>query len=59
MLPSQSRTEKPDFNVLMEEQGGFGPFQTLAYLLVLSGMNSFGWLMYNMAYFSLYPEYAC
>jgi hypothetical protein len=43
----------------MEEQGGFGKFQTLAFLVIILAMNSDGFCTYNLSYLLLYPHFSC
>lgn len=53
------RRNLPEFATLIKEQGGFGRMQLLGYLLIVAGINTFGWQLYNVSYFTLYPEYTC
>ena len=55
----QNKDQFPDFYTLIEEQGGFGTFQKMVYVLVVMGMTSAGWMQYNYAYLMLYPKFHC
>lgn len=44
---------------MMDDQGGFGRFQLFQYLVIMAGINSYGWLLYSMGYLLLFPEFKC
>ena len=47
------------FKELIEAQGGFGRFQWMAFIMIVLGMNSPGYLVYSLPYLLLYPEFDC
>lgn len=49
----------PSFDAMMTAQGGCGRFQLITYLFIIAGINSGGWMQYNLSYFLLYPEFDC
>ena len=49
----------PSYEAMMEAQGGFKRGQWLAYITIVLGINSVGYIQYCFAYFILYPEYNC
>lgn len=51
--------EKPTFDAMMAEQGGFGRFQIFGFLAIMMGVNANGWLGYGLVYVLLYPTYEC
>lgn len=59
MVDFNAKRNIPEFSNLIEEQGGFGKVQLLSFLLLVSGINSYGWQQYNVNYITLYPDYKC
>ena len=51
--------KKDEFYDLIEKQGSFGKFQYLAYLTIMFGMNTTGYMQYQAAYLLLYPKFDC
>ena len=49
----------PTFDELIEEQGGFGKFQLLAFTTIIFSCNTTGWVTYQYAYLLLYPYFIC
>lgn len=49
----------PPFADLMKEQGNFGAFQVLSALLIMTTLNTNGYIIYQFAYLLLYPEVTC
>jgi hypothetical protein len=41
----------------MREQGGFGLFQYVQFILICLQINSDGFLVYNLTYLLLYPKF--
>lgn len=44
---------------MIEEQGGFGLFQLIIYLLFVVSLNTQGVINYNYTYLLLYPKFEC
>ena len=44
---------------VIEQLGGFGKFQTFAYLAVSTGINSVGFWFYQLGYLMQEPKYKC
>lgn len=44
--------------MLIDEQGGFGRFQAFAFVAIVLGINSMGWIQYD-TYAPLRPKYKC
>ena len=49
----------PKFEELIKEQGGYGRFQFLSYILIALSLNMTGMLIYNLPYLLLLPKFAC
>ena len=49
----------PAFDVLIEEQGGFGRYQKTAFFIISVTINMTGILIYNLGYLLLIPKYDC
>ena len=43
----------------MKEQGGFGRFQLISFVLICLQINSDGFLVYNLTYLLLYTKFDC
>ena len=50
---------KGQFDLLMDEQVGFGKFQIFAFTVICLCLSSGGYLVYHLEYLLLFPEYDC
>jgi len=53
----ENENELPEWEDLIEDQGGVGRFQILSFLLIELQINSDSWLIYGMSYFTKYPQF--
>jgi hypothetical protein len=49
----------PTYPELLEEQGGFGKYQMMVYLIIVLAINTNGYLVYGLSYLLLYPKFEC
>ena len=49
----------PAFTDLMEEQGGFGKYQILMFMLLTFASSSACWVIYAQQYLLLFPKFEC
>lgn len=56
---SSVMAEPPDWETLMQEQGGFGPMQVLGFIACCLLQNQDGFLVYNLTYLLLFPKFEC
>ena len=54
-----SDSEIPDYNDLIEEQGGQGRFQWLSFSLISPSFNLNGLIAYQLSYLLLLPKFSC
>ena len=49
----------PSYDELLEQQGGYGRYQKIAFFYLLLLQGSAGYVLYNIPYLLLYPVFNC
>ena len=51
--------EGKTFDQILDEIGGFGKYQLIWFIIVVTGMLSGAFILYSLYYFELVPVYQC
>ena len=49
----------PDFEVILDEAGGYGSYQLMLNAIITLATNCSGYIIYGQAYQLLYPDFLC